>query len=105
MWRRCPPAVHRLFTAPARPPARPPLRREAFALLSGSHPLMPSQLVGDITKKSGLAALKEKRKKDPRGGCCVRVWGDDGVGGYVCVPVGGGGGGGDAWWQWVRGWC
>lgn len=43
-------------------------RREAFALLSGSHPLAASQLVADVTKKSGLAALKEKRKVSHRGG-------------------------------------
>ncbi len=41
--------------------------REAFALLSGSHPLMPSQLMGDIRKKEGVAGLKEKAKRDPRG--------------------------------------
>lgn len=42
-------------------------RREAFALLSGSHPLMPSQLMGDIRKKEGVAGLKEKARRDPRG--------------------------------------
>lgn len=41
--------------------------REAFALLSGSHPLMPSQLMGDIRKKEGVAGLKEKARRDPRG--------------------------------------
>ncbi|KAL4858886.1 SWR1-complex protein 4 [Chlorella vulgaris] len=43
------------------------MSREAFALLSGSHPLMPSQLMGDIRKKEGVAGLKEKAKRDPRG--------------------------------------
>lgn len=43
------------------------MSREAFALLSGSHPLMPSQLMGDIRKKEGVAGLKEKARRDPRG--------------------------------------
>ena len=38
-----------------RPEARPKgMSREAYALLQGSHPLVPSQLVGDIRKKSEL---------------------------------------------------
>jgi hypothetical protein len=28
---------------------------------------MPSQLMGDIRKKEGVAGLKEKAKRDPRG--------------------------------------
>lgn len=49
-------------------PLRPLLRcREAFALLSASHPLMPSQLMGDIRKKDSVAGLKEKQRRDPRG--------------------------------------
>ncbi|KAL4428350.1 hypothetical protein ABPG75_002439 [Micractinium tetrahymenae] len=43
------------------------MSREAFALLSASHPLMPSQLMGDIRKKEGVAGLKEKARRDPRG--------------------------------------
>lgn len=28
---------------------------------------MPSQLMGDIKKKEGIAGLKEKARRDPRG--------------------------------------
>ena len=62
------------LTAPTRRPAPPRSRnprgatcREAFALLSASHPLMPSQLMGDLRKKEGVAALKEKQRRNPRG--------------------------------------
>ena len=37
------------------------MSREAFALLDGSHPIVPS-LAGDLRKKSDLQGLKEKRK-------------------------------------------
>ena len=37
------------------------MSREAFALLDGSHPIVPS-LAGDLRKKGDLQGLKEKRK-------------------------------------------
>ena len=43
------------------------MSREAFALLSASHPLVPSQLVGDIRKKGDLASLKAKAQRSHRG--------------------------------------
>ncbi|PSC69878.1 DNA methyltransferase 1-associated [Micractinium conductrix] len=62
---------HVLRAAPATTPVAPRRHstpcREAFALLSASHPLMPSQLMGDIRKKEGVAGLKEKARRDPRG--------------------------------------
>ena len=41
----------------------PSTRREAFALLSSSHPLAPSDLVGDIRKQADLKAQKEKGRR------------------------------------------
>ena len=37
------------------------MSREAFALLDGAHPVVPS-LTGDLRKKGDLQGLKEKRK-------------------------------------------
>lgn len=85
---------------------------------------MPSQLMGDIRKKEGVAGLKEKARRDPRGVVTFEV----GCGGWlgsaasdggavvcgVCVREGGGrgeGGGrvavcrhtGDSGWRLQRG--
>jgi DNA methyltransferase 1-associated protein 1 len=38
------------------------MSREAFALLGGSHPIVPSQLTEELRKKEDLKGLKEKRK-------------------------------------------
>ena len=38
------------------------MSREAFALLGGSHPIVPSQLTDELRKKEDLKGLKEKRK-------------------------------------------
>lgn len=46
--------------------------REAFALLSASHPLAPSQLVGDLRKASGLEATKARVKRSARGAVTFR---------------------------------
>lgn len=42
-------------------------RREAFALLSGLHPLQPSQLTGDLRKQSTVKSLRDKAKRSNRG--------------------------------------
>ena len=38
------------------------MSREAFALLGGSHPIVPSQLTEELRKKKDLKGLKQKRK-------------------------------------------
>ena len=38
------------------------MSREAFALLGGSHPIVPSQLTEELRKKEDLKGLKQKRK-------------------------------------------
>ena len=38
------------------------MSREAFALLGGSYPIVPSQLTYELRKKEDLKGLKEKRK-------------------------------------------
>ena len=43
------------------------MSREAFALLDGSHPIPPSHLAGDLSKKSALLGLKQKRKLSNKG--------------------------------------
>ena len=43
------------------------MSREAFALLDGSHPVPPSHLTGDLSKKSTLLGLKQKRKLSAKG--------------------------------------
>ncbi|KAK9805209.1 hypothetical protein WJX72_006091 [[Myrmecia] bisecta] len=43
------------------------MSREAFALLDGAHPIVPSHLVGDLRKKSDLQGLKQKRKTSSKG--------------------------------------
>lgn len=43
------------------------MSREAFALLDGSHPVPPSHLAGELSKKSALLGLKQKRKLSAKG--------------------------------------
>ncbi|KAL6771521.1 hypothetical protein ACKKBG_A26700 [Auxenochlorella protothecoides x Auxenochlorella symbiontica] len=43
------------------------MSREAFALLSASHPLHPSHLAGDLRKEAALKATREKTKRSSRG--------------------------------------
>lgn len=81
--------------------ARPPhccCRREAFALLSSSHPLMPSQLMEDVRKKEGVTGLKEKARRDPRGVVTFQVLCWDGIdlcSAYFTLVYERGGGGND----------
>ena len=50
------------------------MSREAFALLDGSHPLPPSHLTGDLSKKSALLGLKQKRKLSAKGLTTYQFW-------------------------------
>ncbi|KAK9905816.1 hypothetical protein WJX75_006806 [Coccomyxa subellipsoidea] len=43
------------------------MSREAFALLGGSHPIVPSVLTEELRKKEDLKGLKQKRKSSAKG--------------------------------------
>lgn len=43
------------------------MSREAFALLGGSHPIVPSVLTEELRKKEDLKGLKQKRKASAKG--------------------------------------
>ena len=57
--------------APAKPKERMQrpagMSREAFALLGGSHPIVPSVLTEELRKKEDLKGLKQKRKSAAKG--------------------------------------
>ncbi|CAL8472085.1 g11627 [Coccomyxa elongata] len=57
--------------APAKPKERMQrpagMSREAFALLGGSHPIVPSVLTEELRKKEDLKGLKQKRKSSAKG--------------------------------------
>ena len=62
--------------APAKPKEQKMLRpagmsREAFALLGGSHPIVPSVLTEELRKKEDLKGLKQKRKSSAKGQVCL----------------------------------
>lgn len=63
--------------APAKPKDRMQrpagMSREAFALLGGSHPIVPSVLTEELRKKEDLKGLKQKRKSSAKGQ--VSSWG------------------------------
>ena len=46
------------------------MSREAFALLGGSHPIVPSVLTEELRKKEDLKGLKQKRKASAKGQAC-----------------------------------
>lgn len=61
--------------APAKPKEQKMQRpagmsREAFALLGGSHPIVPSVLTEELRKKEDLKGLKQKRKSSAKGQVC-----------------------------------
>lgn len=43
------------------------MSREAFALLGGSHPIVPSALTEELRKKEDLKGFKQKRKSSTKG--------------------------------------
>ena len=47
------------------------MSREAFALLGGSHPIVPSVLTEELRKKEDLKGLKQKRKSSAKGQACA----------------------------------
>ena len=77
--------------APAKPKERMQrpagMSREAFALLGGSHPIVPSVLTEELRKKEDLKGLKQKRKSSAKGQVKVPDQAINELAGYTDRPL------------------
>ncbi len=76
--------------APAKPKERMQrpagMSREAFALLGGLHPIVPSVLTEELRKKEDLKGLKQKRKSSAKGQVKLPDQAFDELAGYTDRP-------------------